>query len=195
MNIFTFTYKVIDRLYMYISKSRFNNIGNNVIFHPVNSSFTYKNISLGNEVYIGINAKFWCTESAINIGHHVTFGPNVSIIAGNHSSHIVGKWITDYEISDKRPEDDKPVIIDNDIWVGANVLILNGVHINRGAIVGGGSLVTKEVPPYAIVGGVPAKVLKWRFSIEQILEHEEKLYPKDERLSKHCLEEIIKKYS
>lgn len=195
MKIFTYLYKVIDRLYMYLSKSNFKLVGSNVIFHPINSSFTYKNISLGNDVYIGINAKFWCTESSISIGHHVTFGPSVSIIAGNHSSHIVGKWITDYKIKDKRPEDDKPVIIDNDIWVGANVLILNGVHINRGAIVGGGSLVTKEVPPYAIVGGVPARVLKWRFNIEQILKHEELLYPKEERLSKHYLEGLIKKYS
>lgn len=191
MNIFTFTYKLIDRFCMYMSKAKFKNVGKNVIFHPINSSFTYKNISLGNYVFIGENARFWCTESEIIIGHNVIFGPNVSIIAGNHSWHIVGKWINDYKVSDKRPEDDLPVILENDIWVGANVLILNGVHIGRGAIIGGASVVTNDVPPYAIVGGVKAKVIKWRFTVEQILEHERKLYPESERLSKNYIETLI----
>lgn len=164
--------KVWDRLYMYSVKSMFKQVGRHVIFHPTNSSFTYSNISIGNNVFIGHNARFWCTLSSITIGNHVTFAPNVSIIAGNHSYHIVGKWITDYEVNDKKKEDDLPVVIESDVWVGTNVTILNGVKVERGAIIAAGAVVVKDVPAYAIVGGVPAKVLKYRFTKEEIIEHE-----------------------
>ena len=167
--------KAWDRLYMYSVKSIFKKVGKHVIFHPSNSSFTYSNISLENDVFIGDNARFWCTLSSITVMDHVVFAPNVSIIAGNHSFHIVGKWITDYTTSDKRKEDDLPVVIESDVWVGTNVTILNGVRIGRGAIVAAGAVVIKDVPAYAIVGGVPAKVLKYRFTEEEIVCHEELL--------------------
>lgn len=60
-----------------------------------------------------------------------------------------------------------PIIIGNDVWIGANVCILPGVHIGDGAILAAGAVVTKDVEPYAIVGGVPAKVIKYRFDKEQ----------------------------
>ncbi len=179
MNVLYFLFatikKVVDRLCMYSVKSKFKQVGRHVIFHPSNSSFTYSNISLGNDVFIGANARFWCVLSSITIMDHVVFAPNVSIIAGNHSYHIVGKWITDYKPSDKRKEDDLPVVIESDVWVGTNVTILNGVRIGRGAIVAAGAVVIKDVPAYAIVGGVPAKVLKYRFTEEEIVRHEELL--------------------
>jgi len=62
----------------------------------------------------------------------------------------------------------KEVIIENDVWIGANAIILPGVTIGNGAIIGAGAIVTKDVPPYAIVGGIPAKVIKYRFSKEMI---------------------------
>lgn len=145
--------KIWDRILMYIFQSSFKECGKYVVFHPSNSSFTYSNISLGNRVYIGEDARFWCTESAIKIADHVVIGPSVSIIAGNHSSHIVGKRLVDYKISDKRPEDDLPVFIDEDVWIGSNVTILNGVHVGRGSIIAAGGVVKDCVPIYSIVGG------------------------------------------
>ena len=62
------------------------------------------------------------------------------------------------------------IIVDDDVWIGFRSTILSGVHIGQGAIVAAGSVVTKDVPPYAIVGGVPAKVIKYRFSPEMITE-------------------------
>jgi hypothetical protein len=60
------------------------------------------------------------------------------------------------------------IVIQNDVWIGAKSTIMSGVKISNGSVVGAGSVVTKDVPPYAIVAGNPAKVVKYRFSEEQI---------------------------
>lgn len=73
---------------------------------------------------------------------------------------------------EKLPENDAPVIIEDDVWCGANVTILKGVTIGRGSVVAAGAIVTKSCPPYSIIGGIPAKVLKMRFTPEQIKKHE-----------------------
>lgn len=65
-------------------------------------------------------------------------------------------------------EENKAIEIGNDVWVGTNAIILPGVKINDGAIVAAGAVVTKDVPPYAVVGGVPARIIKYRFTKEQI---------------------------
>lgn len=72
--------------------------------------------------------------------------------------------------------------------------ILKGVHIGRGAIVAAGSVVTRSLPAYSISGGVPAKVIKFRWSIEDIMEHEALLYPENQRLSKEQLEITRKQF-
>ncbi len=64
----------------------------------------------------------------------------------------------------------KKTVIGNDVWVGKNASIMAGVKIGDGAVIGAGAVVTKDVPPYAIVGGIPAKVIKYRFNEEQIEE-------------------------
>lgn len=65
--------------------------------------------------------------------------------------------------------------ITGDNWIAANAIILKGVNVGRGAIVASGAVVTKDVPPYSIVGGVPAKVIGMRFDESQIEEHEKML--------------------
>lgn len=82
-------------------------------------------------------------------------------------------------------------MIENDVWIGANVTILVGVTIGRGAIIAAGAVVNKSIPPYAIAGGVPAKVIKFKWSVDQILQHEAILYPDNERFSKEYLEKLI----
>ena len=66
----------------------------------------------------------------------------------------------------------KKTVIGNDVWVGKNAIIMAGVRIGNGAVIGSGAVVTKDVPPYAIVGGVPARIIKYRFTEEQIVELE-----------------------
>jgi acetyltransferase-like isoleucine patch superfamily enzyme len=129
-----------------------------------------KNIYIGNNVYIGPYILIYATDAKVFIGNYVTFGPRVTIMTGDHRIDKVGEYI--YNIKEKLPENDMDVIINDDTWIGCNVTILKGVEIGRGAVVAAGAIVTKSVPPYAIVGGVPAKVIKYRFSEEEIKEHE-----------------------
>lgn len=177
-------------------KSSFASIGKNVIFHPTNSSFSYKNITIGSNVGIGENAYFNATLSHIYIENNIAIAPNVTIRGGNHRFDIVGKWITDYTAKDKNPSDDEPVYIEDDCWIGTNVTILKGVRIGRGSIVAAGSVVHKSCPPYSIIVGVPAKVIKFRWNnLEQILAHERMLYHPSKRLSASLLEKNFQTYA
>ena len=74
------------------------------------------------------------------------------------------------------------------MWIGSNVTLLSGVTVGRGSIIAAGAVVNKDVPPYSIVGGVPAKVIKFKWTVDQIIEHESKLYNEDERFSREELE-------
>jgi acetyltransferase-like isoleucine patch superfamily enzyme len=164
-----------NRIFRYFLKFSFKSIGKNVKFNN-EDTFTYKNISLGNDVYIAPGAFFLSSDSEIFIGNKVLFGPNVTIITGDHPIDLRGKYI--YDIHEKQPGEDLPVVIEDDVWIGTGAVILKGVTIKRGAIVAAGAIVTKDVPPYAIAGGIPAKVLKYRGDESEILRHEEKLYGK-----------------
>ena len=128
-----------------------------------NGSFTYKNIELGNHVFIGANAEFMSTRAKITVGDYVMFGPHVTIITGNHRTDIKDRPMMEVTDREKRQEDDENVIFEGDNWIGANVIILKGVTVGKGAVISAGALVTKDVEPYSIAGGVPAKVIKMRF--------------------------------
>ena len=171
-----------NRFLSFFYKRMMRGCGSHVRFSALTSDFTYRNVTIGNDVYIGPHALFLCTESQIFIGNKVLFGPHVTIIGGDHRITDVGRFI--YDVLDKHPEDDQDVHIEDDVWIGTNTTLLKGVTVGRGAVVAAGALVTKDVPPYAIVGGVPAKVLKHRFTPEQIQEHERQLYAEDKRMAK-----------
>ena len=89
---------------------------------------------------------------------------------------------------------DQDVIVEDDVWIGSNVTLLSGVTVGRGTTVAAGAVVGKSMPPYCICGEVPAKFIKFYWTIDQIMEHEKKLYPENERYSREQLEEIFAKY-
>ena len=159
---------------MYTTRHLFKGIGNGVVYFH-NSYFSFDRITIGFGTYVGPKAYF-STESSITIGNKVVFGPEVYILGGNHDFSQVGVYIAD--VRSKSPGNDLPVVIEDDVWVGARATILQGVTLGRGSVVGAGSVVTKDVLPYHIVGGVPAQTLKMRFSREQIALHEKGLYEK-----------------
>lgn len=188
--------RIISRLLMILFRSLFCEIGKNVVFDPLSSIFSYKTISIGNNVGIGPRACMIASLSHIYIGNNVAIAPNVTIRGGNHRFDIIGKSIANYSDYDKRNIDDEPVFIEDDCWIGTNVTILKGVTIGRGSIVAAGAVVNTNCPPYSIVGGVPAKVKKFRWNtVDEILRHESALYPFDKRLAISLLEENFKKYA
>lgn len=145
--------------------------GKGVYIRPASSDFKgIWNLSIGEGSRIPKGSTFYCTKAPLTIGKKVIFGPKPTIITGDHRIDIVGKYIIDS--NNKLPINDAAVIIEDDVWCGANVTILKGVTLGKGSVVAAGSVVTKSFPPYSIIGGVPAKLLKYRFTEEQILEHE-----------------------
>lgn len=146
-----------------------------------NSSITSSKIGYGS--YIGNNSKF----AKSSIGRYCSIGSNVSCIFGRHPSHtfvsthpaffsvshpISISYVKEQsfeEFAKPRDLDGKySIVIGNDVWIGENAAIMEGVVIGDGAIVAANSLVTKDVDPYMIVGGVPAKIIKSRFEKDDI---------------------------
>lgn len=151
--------------------------GKDVYIRPTMSDFKgLWNLSVGEGTSIPKGAVFYCTKAPLTIGKKVIFGPRPTIITGDHRTDLIGRYIIDITDKDKLPENDAPVVIEDDVWCGANVTILKGVTIGRGSVVAAGAVVTKSFPPYSIIGGVPARLLKMRFTPEEIEEHEKQLY-------------------
>ena len=155
------------KILMYIIRPLFKGYGKNVTFNP-SDNFSYSTISLGNDVYIGPGANF-SSITSITIGNKVMIAPNVIIRGGDHNTQEIGSYMFDVKI--KLPENDLPINIEDDVWIGSGAIILKGVTIGTGSIVAAGAVVKKDVPPYTIVGGVPAKILKYRFSENDLIEH------------------------
>lgn len=116
----------------------------------------------------------------------------LTVITGKHG-HKLGCW--SYDMMRSRLKDTgSTVIVEEDVSIGANVTLLPGVTVGRGAQIGACSVVTKNVPPYSVVAGNPAKVIKFIFTPEEILKHEALLYDKDERfkIEDMCLVQSLK---
>ena len=116
-----------------------------------------QNITLGENVRITMDCCIWAGDKGkITFGDHVLVGPGVKMFASNHGTKVDG---TPMVYQDRV---DKDIHIGNNVWIGANSLVVAGVTIHDGAIVAAGSVVTKDVPENVIVGGTPAKIIKQR---------------------------------
>ena len=115
------------------------------------------------------------------------------VLTGNHERRI-DRFFNTIRQDEKSDGLDADVIVEEDCWIGVNVTLLMGVTIRRGTIVAAGAVVTKSTAPYSILGGIPAKHLKFYWTIDQILEHEKQLYPEEERYSREELEKFFAQY-
>lgn len=177
------------RLRMYLLRPLFGSYGQRFVFDP-DGLYSYSNIHVGDSVNLGYQPILLAALSKIRIGSHVMFGPQVMIVGGGHNTTTAGKYMT--EVHDKTPNDDLGVVIEDDVWVGGRAVLLRGITLARGTIVGAGSLVNRSTPPYAIVAGNPARVVRFRWDVETILCHESELYPPELRLSREMLEDAQK---
>ena len=156
-------------------RKSFQSCGSNVRI-PKGCNFSgIENITVGHHVYFGENTRVLTTKAQLIIGDYVMFGPNVTIVTGDHRVDVIGKYMMELTDNDKLPENDRDVVIEDDVWLGANCTILKGVTIGRGSVVAAGALVTQSCLPYSIIGGVPARILKSRFTPERTEEHEQLL--------------------
>ena len=153
-------------------------IGKNSTFGRGTILWAPNQLNIGNNVYIGK----WCTLQAdIEIGNNIDIANQVGLIGKyDHDYSKVGTsikdapWIGDsgYDFKGKGQK----IVIEDDVWIGYGAIVFTGVTVHRGALVAAGSVVTHDVPPYAIVAGNPARVIGKRFEESQIREHEKILY-------------------
>ena len=173
----------------FVYKRQMKACGEKVRIHPSTSVYYgLENLTVGNNVSIPRYAHVFCTDAPLIIGNNVIFGPAPTIVTGNHRIDVIGEAIIN--VKDKLPENDSPVIIEDDVWVGANVTILKGVTIGRGSVIAAGCVVNKSTLPYSISAGVPVRTIRLRFTIDEIMEHESRLYPEEERFSRSQLESL-----
>lgn len=112
-----------------------------------------RGIRLGDRSGLGVN----CKVGECEIGNDVMMGPDVVFIGGNHEFDR-----TDVPMMDQGRRSSRPISIGDDVWIGTRVIVLPGVQVGAGAILAAGAVVTKDVPPRAIVGGNPARVVRFR---------------------------------
>lgn len=143
------------KLRVFIFRKLSGNIGKNVAILRGAEIHCAENFYLGDMSGVGVNCYISCGDK-VTIGDRVLMGPEVMIYTTNHvwdslEKTYVGKGLI-Y----------KPVFVHDDVWLGSRSIILQGVTIGKGATVAAGSVVTKDVPPYSVVAGVPAKVIKYK---------------------------------
>jgi acetyltransferase-like isoleucine patch superfamily enzyme len=165
----------IAKLYVH----RFRSVGDNFSFDPF-GVYSYESISVGDNVNLGYRPVLVASRSSIIIGSNVMFGPQVTVRGGNHRIDVIGRYMFSINDSEKRPQDDPGVVIEDDVWIGTRAIILAGVRIGRGAVVAAGAVVTKPVQPYAIVAGNPAKLVRMRWNEGEIEEHERLISMREE---------------
>ena len=146
-------------------KTTFGQCGENVDIPKDISIQGNHNLFIGEDVSFGEKMVIMCTKARISIGSHVMFGPGVFMISGNHRIDIPDRYIKSITDEEKLPENDQPIVLEGDNWIGARAVLLKGITVGMGAVVAAGAVVTRDVPPYSIVAGVPARVIKYRFAV------------------------------
>lgn len=182
---------VFYKSYFAIKKSKFGYCADNVILTPPLFLGNMKNIYLYENTCLAANSFISATNAKFIVKRNCSIAERLTVHTGDHAM-VVGRLCSSITELEKPGGYDKDVVVESDVWIGCNVTLLSGVHIGRGAIVTAGAVVTKNVLPYSIVGGVPARFIKFKWDIEQILEHESTLYPEDERFSREELEHKFK---
>ncbi len=153
-----------------IGKSKFLSVGKGLHVGKGSRLWAPDKLSIADNVYIGKDVTIECNAE---ISSYVLIANRVAIIGRlDHDFRTVGipvrfsPWVGDLN---KQAE---KVVIEEDVWLGYGVIVLSGVRISRGSIIAAGSVVTKDIPPYSIAVGIPAKVIDTRFDEKTISKHE-----------------------
>lgn len=157
-------------LYFHNKKWRMNNKGN---YTTAANLFNISQVSVGKGTYGPLYVLTHGNDAKLEIGSYCSIGPQVAfVVQSDHPlNHLttypfkVMNGLAQYEAISKGN-----IVVEDDVWIGLRAIILSGVHIGRGAVIGAGSVITHDIPPYAIVTGVPGRVVGTRFSEEVVTE-------------------------
>ena len=139
-------------------------------------TFPMGNVSVGKATYgmLQIQSLFEQDGEKLEIGNYVSIAPGVQFLLGvNHQINTFTTFPLYSRFVKRSPIDavnKGPLVIEDEVWIGTDAILFSGVRVGKGAIISAGAIVTKDVPPYAIVGGTPAKLIKYRFSEDIIAE-------------------------
>ena len=172
MNIST----LFRKIYYFKSFCQFKACGSNVILSSGGKFIRPDEVSLGTNVFIGSN--FHISARNVTIGNNVMIGPNFIIEADDHLYKKVGVLM--FDMKDERTHG--YVKIEDDVWIGASSIILKRVTVGEGSVIGAGSIITKDIPPYSICVGSPCKPFKTRFNLNDLRIHLKEVASKKEYL-------------
>ena len=145
-------------------------------------------MALDNFTRVQADTRITSIGGTVRVKKYSAVAADCLFIPGSHTPTVgLPQFLSITHINDI----DSEILIEEDVWVGSRCTLLNKASVGRGAIVGACSLVNKKIPPYAVVAGVPAKIIAVRFTLEEILKHESILYPPEERLKRSDLEALF----
>jgi acetyltransferase-like isoleucine patch superfamily enzyme len=189
----------IDKLFHIDRNQEYGYMAKNAYLAPDVIVFSKKNLFLHENTSIPEGSIILNPRSKFIMKRGSFSSYNLCVCPGNHMP-IVGMWkhdVTD-EVKDnldKKGRFDRDIIVEEDVWIGINVTLLNGAHIGRGCIVGAGCVISGEWPPYMVIAGNPAKIIKPVFPLNDIIRHEEELYAPEDRLSVDAIKRVFEKYN
>lgn len=191
-------YSLPTRIMFYYEKKQYGFIGKECIFIRPLVCTCPKKIFLYENTNVFEGAKFIVSPEGLG-GKFIMkrlsgAAQGLTVITGNHSMNPpIDKFMKEVAIN-RIGDEDKDIVVEEDVWLGANVTLLAGVTVGRGSVVGAGSVVRRDIPPYSVVFGNPARVVSFVFTPDEIIEREKILYNEEERLDIKLLNKNYKRY-
>ncbi len=178
--------------YKYPHISKTSRVGRNVAVFNRHNLYMEENTNINpDSVIMNSRCKFIMKKNSgaanalfVSTGNHMS-------IPGMLMKQVTEKVKDQY---DTHHQFNKDVVVEEDVWIASRVTLLAGVKVGRGSVIGAGAVVRKNIPPYSIVIGNPSKIVGFRFTPEEALEHEAALYPESERIPSYVFDANYSKY-